>query len=198
MGTVITTIAIIIGLLGILLAWLANRQNKELVGRLERVDERISHLHQAMQTEQQQTEAKKQALQREIEQLKGAPLDMGTTSPLPEPEIPTINEITPEELKTRLDGDEELVVVDMRQLFEYKSGHIPGAINIFVNDIPMQLEHLPKDQDIILQCWAGNTSLQASAFLIENGWAPNRVASLIGGISGWTRAFGAEGLVREE
>jgi rhodanese-related sulfurtransferase len=39
--------------------------------------------------------------------------------------------------------------------------------------------------------------LQASAFLIENGWSAERVASLSGGIAGWVQAHGLESLVAE-
>ncbi|MBE7550794.1 MAG: rhodanese-like domain-containing protein [Anaerolineales bacterium] len=115
----------------------------------------------------------------------------------PEPEPLRINEITPHELKARLDNGDDVVVVDMRQGWEYQHGHIPGATHMFINDIPARINELPKDKDIVFQCWHGNTSLQASAFLIENGWAAERVSSLSGGMAGWVQAHGEGGLVTE-
>ena len=115
----------------------------------------------------------------------------------PEPEPLRINEITPHELKTRLDNGDDVVVVDMRQGWEYQHGHIPGATHMFINEIPARMNELPKDKDIVFQCWHGNTSLQASAFLIENGWAAERVSSLSGGMAGWVQAHGEKGLVTE-
>jgi rhodanese-related sulfurtransferase len=68
---------------------------------------------------------------------------------------------------------------------------------MFVNEIPARIGELPKDKDIIFQCWHGNTSLQASAYLIEHGWSAERVASLSGGIAGWVQTHGQEALVTE-
>src|SRR5262245_34233386 len=90
-------------------------------------------------------------------------------SPEPEPELEPfqINEISPYDLKSRLDQGDDLVVIDMRQGWEYQSGHIPGAKHIFIQEIPARLQEIPQDKDVIFQCWHGNTSLNASAFLIE-------------------------------
>ena len=116
-------------------------------------------------------------------------------APEPEPEPIKINEVSPQALKTRLDNGDDVIVVDMRQPWEYQNGHIPGAVHMFVNEIPRRLDELPKDQDIVFQCWHGNTSLQASAFLIDNGWSAERVSSLSGGIAGWVQTNGQGSLV---
>ena len=108
-----------------------------------------------------------------------------------------IEEISPTALKARLDNGDNVIVVDMRQAWEYQSGHIPGAIHMFIQEIPMRMHELPKDIDIVFQCWHGNTSFQASGFLIGKGWDTVRVSSLSGGIAGWTSAFGEDGLVKE-
>lgn len=120
-----------------------------------------------------------------------------STPAAPEPEYIQIREISPQDLKARLDNGDEVMVVDMRQLWEYQHGHIPGATHMFVNEIPARINELPKDKDIVFQCWHGNTSLQASAYLIENGWSAERVASLEGGIAGWVQTNGQNSLVTE-
>jgi rhodanese-related sulfurtransferase len=125
------------------------------------------------------------------------PAPAAPPEPEPEPEPLRINEVSPHELKARLDNGDNLIVVDMRQPWEYQSGHIPGAMPMFINEIPARMNELPKDTDVVFQCWHGNTSLQASAFLIENGWSAERVASLSGGIAGWVQAHGLESLVAE-
>lgn len=116
--------------------------------------------------------------------------------PIPEPQPIQITEISPQELKARLDNGDELIVVDMRQPWEYQSGHIPGAIHMFIQHIPMRFNELPKDADIVFQCWHGYTSVDASAFLIENGWEASRVASLSGGMAGWVQTHGQASLVK--
>jgi len=119
-------------------------------------------------------------------------------APEPEPAPIQIKEISPQELRARLNnGDQDFIVVDMRQAWEYESGHIPGAIHMFIQEIPMRAHELPKDTDIIFQCWHGNTSLGAAGYLIENGWSSAQVASLSGGITGWVQAYGAEALVKD-
>jgi rhodanese-related sulfurtransferase len=101
-----------------------------------------------------------------------------------------ITEITPAELKLWLDNGNQVIVVDMRQDWEYQSGHIPGAKHMFVQEIPARVNELPQDVDIVFQCWHGNTSQGACGFLIENGWPAGRVFSLQGGMAGWVQAHG--------
>ncbi len=199
--TTVSIIAIIIGVIGIVMAFVASRQNKALQQRLERVDERVTSLTADAKLQQDKTEKEKANLQAELEALSGQeinldgppPVEMETDSGGPAP----ISEITPEELKARMDQEEDLFIIDMRQQFEHKTGHIPGAVNIFVNDIPLRVEEIPHDQDIVLQCWSGNTSLQAAMYLIEQGWPAQQVHSLIGGIGGWTQTYGMDGLEKE-
>lgn len=129
---------------------------------------------------------------------KGEEKKMAPSTPAaPEPEYIQIREVSAQDLKARLDNGDDVVVVDMRQSWEYQHGHIPGATHMFVNEIPARLNELPKDKDIVFQCWTGNTSLQASAYLIENGWSAERVASLEGGIAGWVQTNGQGSLVIE-
>lgn len=110
--------------------------------------------------------------------------------PPPEPEPLRIREVSPQELKARMDNGDNLVIVDMRQTWEYQYGHIPGAVHMFVNEIPARVNELPPDAEIVFQCWHGNTSLGAAGYLIERGWPADRVASLRGGMAGWVQAHG--------
>jgi len=114
-----------------------------------------------------------------------------------EPEPLPINEISPQALKTRLDKGDNILVIDMRQGWEYQSGHIPGAKQMFVQDIPRRLNELPQEVDLIFQCWHGYTSLEVSAFVIEQGWPADRVASLSGGMAGWVQVHGPSSLVKD-
>ncbi len=113
-----------------------------------------------------------------------------------EEQVIHVTEITPEELMARIQNEDEMMIIDMREGWEYRTGHIPGAINIYLQDIPAHLNDFPKDKDIVFQCWHGNTSLGACAFLIENGWQESRLASLRGGIAEWGQVYGEEGFVK--
>ncbi len=115
-------------------------------------------------------------------------------APPPQPEPVKITEISPEQLKARLDNGDELVVVDLRQAWEYHAGHIPGAVNIFLQQVPMRANELPRDKPIVLQCWHGFTSLDAAGYLIQNGWPAVNIASLNGGMAGWVQSQGPDAL----
>ncbi len=105
-----------------------------------------------------------------------------------------IAEITPQELQTRLAQGDQVVVFDLRQPWEYQSGHIPGARSLFIQEIPVRLGELPTDIDIVFQCWHGHTSLDVSAYVIEQGWQATHIASLRGGMAGWVQAYGPQSL----
>lgn len=46
----------------------------------------------------------------------------------------------------------EVMVIDVRPAEEYAAGHIPGAVNIPIAELPRRLKSLPKDQDIVAYC----------------------------------------------
>jgi rhodanese-related sulfurtransferase len=117
-----------------------------------------------------------------------------SSPPTPEPEPVRITEITPTELKSRLENGNHMIVVDMRQTWEYQLGHIPGAKHMFIQEIPARVNELPKDVDIVFQCWHGNTSQGACGFAIENGWPAGRVYSLQGGMARWVQTHGQDSL----
>lgn len=105
-----------------------------------------------------------------------------------------ITEITPQKLQARLAQGDKVLVVDLRQSWEYHAGHIPGAMSLFIQEVPIRLNELPTDTDIIFQCWHGHTSLDVAAFVIQQGWPAHRIASLSGGMAGWVQTYGPQSL----
>jgi rhodanese-related sulfurtransferase len=106
-----------------------------------------------------------------------------------------ITEVSPEDLQRRLARGDAITVIDLRQPWEYQAGHIPGAMHIFIQDIPARCQELPQDTELIFQCWHGVTSLDVAAFVIQQGWPVTSVSSLIGGMAGWVDTHGPESLV---
>lgn len=86
------------------------------------------------------------------------------------------------ELKNLLEKDEALLV-DVREVEEYKVEHIAGSILLPLNEI--SVEKLPsKSKPIVLYCRSGKRSLSAGQKLLEQD--PNlEVFSLEGGIIAW-------------
>ena len=62
----------------------------------------------------------------------------------------TYENISPAEAKSRMDAHPEVVIVDVRRPDEFVTGHIPGAINVPLADIPEQPEARDYDPDLAL------------------------------------------------
>jgi rhodanese-related sulfurtransferase len=75
-------------------------------------------------------------------------------------------------------------IVDVRSPEEYAAGHIAGAINVPLRDLPVQQHHLPPGQ-IVTVCSTGVRSLRGAEMLTR----PGRTAfSLKGGTKAWAAA----------
>lgn len=62
--------------------------------------------------------------------------------------------ISPEELKEKLDGGEEVFIVDLRHLLDVEADphHIPGALHLSPDDLEARSPEIPRDRDIVLYC----------------------------------------------
>jgi len=96
--------------------------------------------------------------------------------------------ITVDELKTRIDNksDKNFIIVDIRDNASYAQGHIPGAINIPLNELGYRVFSLDKTKDIIVYCFTGVTSQVACQILVNAG--VKDVYNVIGGIKAWNYA----------
>jgi rhodanese-related sulfurtransferase len=77
------------------------------------------------------------------------------------------------------------VVLDVREPFEYASGHVPGAVSMPMHLVPLRLDELPKGRDLFVICAAGNRSWQVAHFLGERGISAINVT---GGTMAWHAA----------
>lgn len=75
------------------------------------------------------------------------------------------------------------VLVDVREIEEWVGGHLPGAIHIPLNDLPVRLAEISADQPVVVVCASGVRSLYGGQFLIENGYP--EVYNLEGGTKTW-------------
>jgi rhodanese-related sulfurtransferase len=93
--------------------------------------------------------------------------------------------IQPQEYKARfVDGKQPHTLVDVRSAEEYRSGYIPGAINIAVHEINSKLNKIPKDKPVVVYCRSGNRSAHAAQALLAAGYS--EVYDL-GGLFEWSR-----------
>ncbi len=92
-------------------------------------------------------------------------------------------EITPVELKQRMDKGDKVFVLDVREPNEYQINKIAGSTLIPLGELPRRYQELPKDVEIITQCKMGGRSQKALEFLRTVGFT--KVKNLKGGILGW-------------
>jgi adenylyltransferase/sulfurtransferase len=92
-------------------------------------------------------------------------------------------EITPVELKRRLDAGENLFVLDVREPNEYQINRIQGSTLIPLGELPRRYQELPRDREIIAQCKVGGRSAKAVDYLRTVGFT--KVKNLRGGILEW-------------
>jgi sulfur-carrier protein adenylyltransferase/sulfurtransferase len=95
----------------------------------------------------------------------------------------TTDDITPRELKERLDRGEPIVVVDVREPQEYQINRIAGSKLIPLGELPQRYEELDQNAAIVCQCKSGTRSAKATGFLRSIGF--KNVRNLSGGILGW-------------
>lgn len=97
-----------------------------------------------------------------------------------------MEEITPEELHGQMaSSTDEMVLLDVREPFEFEICHINGSINIPMNEVPARIDDLDADARYIVICHHGGRSMQVAMFLQRNGFA--EVCNLEGGVDAWAR-----------
>jgi rhodanese-related sulfurtransferase len=93
-------------------------------------------------------------------------------------------EISPREVKERLDRGEKVLLVDVREPWEYAQCRIQGAMLIPMGNIPASLQQLDGDEDVICYCHHGMRSLDVATWLRSQGVASAK--SMTGGIDRWS------------
>ena len=88
-----------------------------------------------------------------------------------------------------LDGiPEGTFLLDVRSVPEYQRGHIPGAVNIPIEELRERLDEVPSNQQITAYCQVGIRGYLATRVLMQKNY---RVANLSGGYKLWQR-YGIE------
>jgi adenylyltransferase/sulfurtransferase len=92
-------------------------------------------------------------------------------------------EITVEELKKRLDRNDKLFILDVRNPEEFQICRIPGSMLLPLPELPQRFKELDPDQEMVIHCKSGMRSLKATNFLRQQGF--RNVKNLKGGILAW-------------
>jgi sulfur-carrier protein adenylyltransferase/sulfurtransferase len=94
-----------------------------------------------------------------------------------------VTEIQPSQLAARLEGGEQLEIIDVREPYEWQINHIPGARLVPLERIAAEIPRLDKRRETILYCKVGARSMYAAQQLADAGVA--EVRNLAGGILRW-------------
>ncbi|MEI6046550.1 MAG: rhodanese-like domain-containing protein [Chloroflexota bacterium] len=96
-------------------------------------------------------------------------------------------EITPQQADQKRQSSEQVVVVDVREPYEYSEGHIPGSKLAPLGQLTQHLNELgTKEQELIVVCRSGGRSSQAARQLASLGY--KKISNLSGGMMAWMRA----------
>ncbi len=92
-------------------------------------------------------------------------------------------ETTVEELKKRIDNNDRVFILDVRNPEEFQICRIPGSHLLPLPELPQRFKELSPDQEIVIHCKSGMRSLKATNFLRQQGF--RNVKNLKGGILAW-------------
>lgn len=69
-----------------------------------------------------------------------------------------------------LQQQESIQVVDLRGAAEFNSGHINGAVNVFVGTLPNNFDKIRNDKKVVIHCQGGDRATIAYSLLAQNGF----------------------------
>lgn len=95
-------------------------------------------------------------------------------------------QLTPQELKQKLEKKEDLFLLDVRTPEEFVDWHIPGAVNMPIDSLMGNLSSVPQNKEIVAICAHGIRSRTATQWLAASGY---RVKTLFGGMATWNSVY---------
>ncbi len=95
-----------------------------------------------------------------------------------------IPEITPAEVKKKMDAHEPFVLIDVREPHEFQICRIPGSVLIPLGEVPKRMNELNSADEIVVHCKSGMRSAKAVDFLMKSGF--QKIHNLKGGILAWS------------
>jgi sulfur-carrier protein adenylyltransferase/sulfurtransferase len=96
-----------------------------------------------------------------------------------------MEEITPAELKQRLDKGDDIQIVDVREDNEVAIGRIPNSIHIPLGQILARMDEIDPNRETVVHCKMGGRSARAIDALQRSGFQ-GKLSNLKGGILRWS------------
>ena len=105
-------------------------------------------------------------------------------------ELSTFETVEVEDMAAWVLSAEPMTVVDVRDEHEWASGHVPGAVHIYVPDVPGRAYEIPRDAPVAVHCASGYRAGIAASLLEQAGL--KRILHVHGEYSDWDRLHLAE------
>ena len=95
--------------------------------------------------------------------------------------------LTPAQLSEWIadDSRSKPVLLDVREPWEFELCRLEDSIHIPMASVPVRMEELDSERDLVMICHHGARSYQVASFLEQRGFT--RLYNLESGIDGWAR-----------
>lgn len=87
------------------------------------------------------------------------------------------------QLRDRLAAEPTPFLLDVREPWEYREGHVPGAQLIPLGELEQRVNEVPRNRSILAICHSGQRSLAAAGYLLHLGYTS--VSNVDGGTAAW-------------
>lgn len=96
-----------------------------------------------------------------------------------------MEEITPTELKQRLDNGDDIQIIDVRENNEFAFNQIPNSVHIPLGQILNRLDEIDPSRETVVHCKMGGRSARAIDAMQRSGFN-GKLMNLKGGILAWS------------
>ncbi len=96
-----------------------------------------------------------------------------------------MDEITPSELKKRLDNGDDIQIVDVRENNEVAISRLPNSIHIPMAQVLVRMNEIDPTRETVVHCKMGGRSARAIDALQRSGFT-GKLMHLRGGMIGWS------------
>lgn len=105
-------------------------------------------------------------------------------------EVSTFETVDVEDMASWVLSAEPMTVLDVRDEHEWTSGHVPGAVHMYVPDVPFRAAEIPREAPVAVHCASGYRAGIAASLLEQAGLT--RIVHVNGEYSDWDRLHLAE------
>ena len=96
-----------------------------------------------------------------------------------------MEEITPTELRQRLDNGDDIQIIDVREDYEVAIARIPNAVHIPLGQVLNRMSEIDPNRETVMHCKMGGRSARAIEALKRLGFE-GKLINLKDGIIGWS------------